>query len=324
MEKDSEAQLKESILMARELDLSGEFIYAGLVKFNSMISLDEPGESFFVLYHWAVGIERLQKVLILLIEDVQPQEIESFLESIKSHNHRELATKIKRHIKIDFSKEQNTFLNMLADFYENHRYDKYDFYSYDFKKLNNLSEYLKTNYKDYNKCYSELSGRYLVNGDIKDFIGRIVGRIGQKYYGAIRDISIRRNIFSYELRVDSPAYKIFMTNDSKMSYQKEIEKDEIAVKELLIYLMNTKEDNAFLKYMRRLEPLDFDPALVEEYVLNLCKKRVLTDLVDEVDYQYYETDEFSEEELKQRKEMLEIIANDGVSFSFFDDNDDEL
>lgn len=321
-DKDIDVQLKESVLMAREVDLSGEFIYAGLEKFNSMKSLDEPSESFFVLYHLAVGVERLQKVLIVLLEDVRPQEIDSFLETIKKHNHRELATMIKRYIKIDFSKEQNAFLNMLADFYENHRYDKYNYYSYDLRKLNDLSEYLKKNYNDYNSSYSELSERYLINCDIKEFIGRIVGRIGQKYYGAIRDTSIKRNIFPYELRVDSPAYKIFMTNDSKLSYQKELDKDENAVKELLVYLMNTKADNAFLNFMRQIEPLDFDPALVEDFVLHLCKKRVLTDLVDEVDYQYYEADLFSKEKLKERKEMLGIVANDSVRLSFSDYDDD--
>ena len=38
------------------------------------------------------------------------------------------------------------------------------------------------NYKDYDDCYTPLGGRYLINDDIKEYIGRIVGRIGQKYY----------------------------------------------------------------------------------------------------------------------------------------------
>ena len=128
--------MNKSMLMAREVNLAGEFIYAGLEKMNSMKSLDEPTESFFVLYHLVVGVERLQKVLIVLLEKVQYDDINIFLKSIKVHNHRELAARIKKHINIDFSKEQNAFLDMLADFYEHHRYDKYDF-----DKLNNLSEF---------------------------------------------------------------------------------------------------------------------------------------------------------------------------------------
>lgn len=58
------------------------------------------------------------------------------------------------------------------------------------------------NYKDYDDCYTPLGGRYLINDDIKEYIGRIVGRIGQKYYEK-KDVSYERNIFAYELRVDS-------------------------------------------------------------------------------------------------------------------------
>lgn len=320
--KNSEVRRKESILMAQEVNLAGEFIYAGLEKINSMRSFDEPTESFFVLYHIAVGIERLQKALIVLLEDVQVENAQEFLDSIKVHNHRELAARIKEKNKIDFSKEQNAFLNTLADFYEHHRYDKYNFFDYDLEKLNLLSDYLKSNYKSYDSCYSELGERYLVNDDVKEFIGRVVGKIGQKYYNAIKDICYERGVFSYELRVDSAAYKIFMTNDSKNSYQKELSKEEDAVKELLIFLMNSNCDNAFFRFMKGITPLDFDPAFAEEYVLNLCKKRVLTDLVDEIDYQYYETDTLSKQELQTRKEMLSAIANDNVKFWLADDEDE--
>lgn len=314
--------MNESMLMAREVNLAGEFIYAGLEKMNSMKSLDEPTESFFVLYHLAVGIERLQKVLIVLLEEVQYDNIKAFLESIKVHNHRELATRIKTHVNIDFSKEQNAFLNMLADFYENHRYEKYDFYGYEFDKLNDLSDFLKTNYKNYDACYTPIGG-YFINDEIKEYIGRIVGRIGQKYYKEIQDVSHRRNIFAYELVVDSPAYKIFMTTDSKNSYQKEIEKEENAIKELIIYMMNSKADNTFFRFLRDIKPLDIDPGLIENYVTCLCKKKVLTDLIDEIECNYYEMDNFSKEELKERKEMLDAIANDNVCFWLDDEDEDE-
>ena len=36
-----------------------------------------------------------------------------------------------------------------------------------------------------------------------------------------------------------------MTTDSKNSYQKEIEKEENAIKELLIYMMNSDASNFF-------------------------------------------------------------------------------
>lgn len=305
--------------MAREVDLAGEFIYAGLEKMNSMHSIDEPSEAFFVLYHLAVGVERLQKVLLVLVEDIQPNDMEIFLKGIKHHNHGELASEIKKHIKINFSKEQNAFLKMLADFYEKRRYDKYDFFSYDMDELNSLSRYLSDNYPDYEKCYSLLSDRYLINDDIREYIGRIVGKIGQKYYAEIHRISYERNVYSYELRVGSPAYRIFMTNDSKASYQKELDKEKYAIKELLIFIHNSKKINSFFRFVNSIKPLDFDIALVEGYIKDLCKKTVSTDLIDEVEYHWYETDMFSREELERRKEMLDVIGSNATAFDMYDD-----
>lgn len=53
--------LKESVVMANELDVAGEFIYAAIDKFNKMNNFDQVGDNFFFLYHLAVGIERVQK-----------------------------------------------------------------------------------------------------------------------------------------------------------------------------------------------------------------------------------------------------------------------
>lgn len=305
--------------MAREVDLAGEFIYAGLEKMNSMNSIDEPSEAFFVLYHLAIGIERLQKVLLVLVNDIQPNDMENFLKGIKHHNHGELSAEIKKHIKINFSKEQNAFLQVLADFYEKRRYDKYDFFSYDMEALNNLSKFLKDNYPDYERCYSQLSDRHSINENIKEYMGRIVGKICQKYYSEIHRISFERNIYSYELRVGTPAYKIFMTNDAKASYQKELDKEKYAIKELLIFLHNSKKTNSFFRFIKSVKPLDFDIALVEGYIRDLCKKNVSTDLIDEVEYHWYETDAFSKEELERRKEMLDVIGSDETAFDMYDD-----
>ena len=77
--------LKESVVMANELDVAGEFIYAAIDKFNKMNNFDQVGDNFFFLYHLAVGIERVQKILLVIINDVERDEIEDFLEKIKSH-----------------------------------------------------------------------------------------------------------------------------------------------------------------------------------------------------------------------------------------------
>ena len=114
--------LKESVVMANELDVAGEFIYAAIDKFNKMNNFDQVGDNFFFLYHLAVGIERVQKILLVIINDVERDEIEDFLEKIKSHNHIMLHGKIKEKVNISFSKEQNDLLNLLSEFYNAERY----------------------------------------------------------------------------------------------------------------------------------------------------------------------------------------------------------
>lgn len=39
--------LKESVVMANELDVAGEFIYAAIDKFNKMNNFDQVGDNFF-------------------------------------------------------------------------------------------------------------------------------------------------------------------------------------------------------------------------------------------------------------------------------------
>ena len=56
----------ESVIMANELDVAGEFIYSAINKLNQMVSFEYIGEDFFFLYHLAVGFEYMQKILLVL------------------------------------------------------------------------------------------------------------------------------------------------------------------------------------------------------------------------------------------------------------------
>ena len=75
--------------MVSELDISGEFIYNGISIVNNMNSIDSemPTELFLALYNISVGIERLQKIILVLWEFDEKEPIEEFSERIKIHNH---------------------------------------------------------------------------------------------------------------------------------------------------------------------------------------------------------------------------------------------
>ena len=169
--------------MANELDVAGKFIYSDINKLNQMVSFEYIGEDFFFIYHLAVGFERMQKILLLIINDVQESDIKKFLDKIKTHNHQNLHGKIKEKIKISFSKEQNELLKILSDFYEEERYSRFDFFSYDFKDRNILVEYIQKYCKDLR--YDYITGKeILLNTDtVKEFLGRISAEVFQRIGG---------------------------------------------------------------------------------------------------------------------------------------------
>lgn len=240
--------LKESVVMANELDVAGEFIYAAIDIFNKMNNFDQVGDNFF-LYHLAVGIERVQKILLVIINDVERDEIEDFLEKIKSHNHIMLHGKIKEKVNISFSKEQNDLLNLLSEFYNAERYARFNFFSYNFKDRDLLTEYVQKYCKNISFDYSLCKKIPLNTDEVKEFFGRVIGRLCQKYYKLIEEESRNRNIYCYELRYNSAAERVFCGNEDKGSYQKKIDKEKRAIKELLLYLRSPQEMNKFIVYI---------------------------------------------------------------------------
>lgn len=58
----------KSINMGRELEISGEFIYESAKKTMSITGLNNQYEINIILYTGAVGIERLQKIYLCLVQ----------------------------------------------------------------------------------------------------------------------------------------------------------------------------------------------------------------------------------------------------------------
>ena len=106
----------KNFAMGKELEIAGNFIYDGLIKFNKMYHFIDDA-SFMVLYNLSVGIERLQKVLIVLLED-EIEDIKEFENSLITHSHIDLQQKIKEKSNICLNQHQNEFLNLLSRFYK--------------------------------------------------------------------------------------------------------------------------------------------------------------------------------------------------------------
>ncbi len=303
---------RKSIMMATELNVAGEFIYSAIEKFNRMVHFDHVWDVFYFLYHLAVGIERVQKVLLVICNDISESEIDSFLEKIKSHDHCMLHGKIKEKIKICISKEQNELLKLLSTFYNQERYKRFDFYSYDYEDKSLLIDYVKKNCGEISFDYSLCKSTPLNTDNVKEYFGRVIGRLCQKYYNAIVEESRKRNLYCYELQYDSAAERVFYCNEKDGSYQKKIEREKTAIKELLVYLRSPQDYNKFFEYYDQLEALPIDIAQIQDYVADLCNKSVSIELLDEVDFLYKEY----VKDKKEREEKLSLIGDKGVMFDW--------
>jgi len=288
------------------LDIAGSFIYNGLKTFDEMENLYYEDTIFEFLYQISVGIERLEKIAIILIEHDNKKDQKELEKNLKTHNHLELLRRIKNTHNIGFEKKHNSFVEVLTNFYKHMRYDRYSLASVDSfdKEKNALVDYINkySEIKITNDFPSKITQN---NKEIKFFIGNIVKKIVLCMYQIIKDESIKQNIFTYEIRGGSKAEKIFSRKEF------DFVSESILWKELLIYILNNKEKSGVIDFIKDIDPLMFDPVLISDYLS--CFKNDLEKLKFFDELESYQEDV---DNLQERINILELLDIKGV---FFDD-----
>lgn len=297
--------------MGHELDISGEFIYDGIEALNEMICIEESSPLFSFLYHTSVGIERLQKIIIVLFEDINFDEYEEFEKSLITHSHQDLHSRIKRSAQIEFNNRENDFLMLSTNFYKSARYNRFNINTSECKEANLFVEFVKKHLKPEEIEYHFISRKVMVNERVKSLVGRTLGSIANKYYSLIREGANKNGTYTYELLADSKAEKIFLGNYRNKSLQEMKITESIAVKELIACIRNTEETCAFLRFLDEIEPLDIDVNLINEYLSELSMGNIPQILIDEVETLYEEI-----EHPKNRIELISLIGDTCVAFEF--------
>jgi hypothetical protein len=299
--------------LGEELSVSGAFIYNGLRRFHALHKLDHADDLFDFSYNLSIGIERLMKIAIVLLEHDDAANQEAFEDSLATHNHQALLNRIKKHADIKLSNPDNAFLNLLTGFYENLRYDRFSLKSplklgkeknqlFDF-----LEKQLKVTFEDRNSIFGhENTDQY------KKFIRKIVVKISSALYAIVQDRARDLNLYTYELRSGSRAEAVFLGNA-------DIPSEEVLWKELLVFFMNTTETSGYLKFLRGIEPLNFDPGLVSDYLDCFQSESARSDIADELETLYEDI-----EDKKTRLEMMGVIGAPNVSFDEEDEDDGEF
>ena len=293
----------KSFVLNQEFHIAGGFIYDGLRIFDQMRVFNED-HSFGFLYNISIGIERLEKILIC-ISNKNFFEIEK---KIKTHNHLELLSLIEKDHNLKFEGIHKKFIELLSNFYFNIRYDKFEFEKSDvFKAKDIVMKYIKDvlNIKIHELDFlnTEFNDDY-----IKKRIGKMIGKITNDLH---EKISMGHTVDGHyihptETHSQTKACKIFLEKSYDFLREKKL------MKEIIIFLLSNKKENKLIDYIKGIEPLEFDPVEVEEYIKhpNYDLEQEKRQLIDTMDLLY---EEMSEKDKKERLEKLSLIEN--IEFS---------
>lgn len=306
----NQEQFWRNFSLNRELHVAGGFIYDGMRELHALKSFENADEVFQTVYPLAVGFERLLKIAIVLLEYKVGTDQEAFEKSLITHNHLNLLQRVKAAATINLAPQHNEFLQILGKFYKSYRYDRFSIKSV-FSRSSETEELLRLLRKhiqtleDKDEVFGEEPS---CSDDVRIFLARVCKKISATLYEIIGDAARSVHLFTYEIRYSSKAYKVFLAEELDFF------KEDLLWKEILIFLMNTPEKSGALKFLRDIQPLDFDPEMISDYLQCLGSDTKKIEHIEELKELYRQIDDAS-----LRQGMMEVI---GGRVYFF--NDDEL
>lgn len=256
----------KSINMAHELGIAGEFIYDSARKAMALRNLYNDYELNSILYNGAVGIERLQKIYLCL-SIPNPMDKSTVPECLKKHNHNELEKHVKEYSGKCISANGRSLLGLFSEYYNNYRYANY-VPGYNSKKLKSLFiGFLKKQNGKFD--FEELCTAVQFEPFKRYYINEL-GKTANYYYSLIDEKAREIGTYTYELDSYSNASRVFWSTQRRSLYKQLILEQE-AVKELLIHLYKDHGDSGVLKLFNEMHSLEFDDALINDYLADLCE-----------------------------------------------------
>lgn len=288
------AQFWQNFELGKEVEIACGFLYDGLRNLENMRTFRWETEIFPVLYNLSVGVERLMKVAIVLLEFHDGLDPETFEKTLITHNHAQLMARIRKQTQISTAGPHNDFLDLLTKFYKTFRYDRFSLTTTKnlSKEKKALLAYLKKHLGIDVTEHPPFS--YPVN-DVrtKKFIGKIIRGIVLPLYEVIHTKGSEKGLYTHEVRYNFKAGKLLL--GEKFDFRTE----GMVWKEVLIFLMNTKETTGLLEFLQGIPPLDLDPADIPDF-LDVLSGHVQVDVSSQV--------EALHEEVPDRRNRLQMLA----------------
>jgi len=294
----------KNFTLGEELHIAGRFIYNGLRAFHEIDTFQFDDEVFEVFYNLSVGLERLLKVAVILVEHDDSLDREVFERSLITHTHHDLLNRLIPRHAVHIAGAHNDFLQMLSTFHKSQRYGRYG----------TGATLVDSNEKKRLHKFFEKHLKLTLATDVpfdpprntprlRRFLGKIVGKIVTQLYDIIRREADRLKLYTWELRTDSKADKIF----GRMSF--DFVQEDVLYKELLLFFVHSKRANGHIGMMKKIGPLKFDPGLEEEYLQSFGSEEKKLKVLDELEALY---DELSD--AGDRLDLLNLLGSPCVIF----------
>lgn len=291
--------------LGEEFQISGAFLYNALFHLSGMRNFHKEYECFEVLYNAAVGIERLQKVAIILSDHNDTLDQSRFEDALKTHDHFKLMQRLRKFSNLNLGPDHNRLLHLLADFYKIYRYKRFEISSV--LDINDerfiLSQYISEGLKmkiSYEGIYPDP-----ITDRMRHYFGKALIKVSGILFDIIRETSRNHNLYTTEIESSSKAYRIFLqkefTFENELNFKKEI----------LIYLLSLDNSEPVLSYLKQIKPIVLDGSMGDyiEFLLHSSKD---PSLIDEFHTRY------DDMEAKERKDRLEVLNSIGENLDYFD------
>lgn len=265
---------------------------------------------FEFLYSLSIGLERLEKIVVILSEHNEEVDQEEYEKTLITHNHFELLKRIKTKHTINLGKQHNKLLQFISDFYKRSRYSRYNLNSV-YEKNQDLHGFVNF-LKEELKVTEEKGIQPMLanNVRVKKFIGKLVGKITTELYELVRTETTRLKLFTHEIEYYSKAYKIFLAKEFTF------EKERHLQKEILILLLSGKLDDGMTRLIKSIDPLPLENYGSAEYIRFLMDMRNNSNILDEMESVLED-----EPMTKERIEQVSLIGRDDL---FFPEEDEEI
>lgn len=301
----------KNFALGMEVDAAGTFIYNGIKSLHDLPSFHHPVDTFEILYSISVGVERLLKVAIILLEHEDQCDSQNLEQSLITHNTIELANRVSSHRPLNFSSVHNEYLSLLSKFYKTIRYNRFSLNSVPniYQEQECLLAFL------HKHIHISVSNDEFIltenTNQIRKFMGRTTKSITDKVFKIIRQTAAELGIYTGELRANSKALKVFW--GERLDFIDE----EIKKKEMLLFLASPKSDGPHKELMQSIEALDMDAAMLPNYIRAILNDRHLPFVEEIVDELYNEIDH-----VKDRLVLVSLFDNEHLSYGHEDDEEE--